>query len=103
MARRASIVIPGYVHHTTQRKQFREGWRGHLWQWRLTDNAYLMSAVRYVAPNPARAGLAKAVAQYRLSSPAACLSGRDDPLIRGFGLNKTVDDEKDICNQFEHD
>ncbi len=42
---------------------FREGWRGHLWQERFhsfaMDEAYVYRAVRYVELNPVRAGLVK--------------------------------------------
>ena len=80
----------------TRRINFREGWRGHLWQGRFSsfvmDNKYLMKAVRYVAMNPVKAGLVKRPEQYRWSSTAAYLYGKEDPLVSVTGLNERIDD-----------
>ena len=42
---------------------FREGWRGHLWQCRFAsfvmDEDHLLTAARYVELNPVRAGLVR--------------------------------------------
>ncbi len=42
---------------------FREGWRGHLWQGRFAsivmDEDHLLTAARYVELNPVRAGLVR--------------------------------------------
>jgi len=79
----------------TRRINFREGWRGHLWQGRFSsfvmDNKYLMKAVQYVAMNPVKAGLAKKPEQYRRSSTSAFLNGKKDPLVNVSGLNERVD------------
>jgi len=65
---------------------FREGWRGHLWQGRFAsfvlDEPYLLTAARYVELNPVRAGLVRAPSRYRWSSAAAHVRGRDDTLVR---------------------
>jgi putative transposase len=70
----------------TRRVNFREGWRGHLWQGRFAsfalDESYLLTAARYVELNPVRAGLVNAPSRYRWSSAAAHLRGRDDALVR---------------------
>ena len=52
----------GEVHRRyTRMVNFREGWRGHLWQGRfasfLLDEPYVLTAARYVELNPVRAGL----------------------------------------------
>lgn len=43
---------------------FRQGWKGHLWQGRFAsfpmDEAYLLAAARYIELNPVRAQLASA-------------------------------------------
>ena len=43
----------------TRMINFREGWRGHLWQGRFAsfvlDEEYLLAATRYVELNPVRA------------------------------------------------
>ncbi len=68
----------------TRRVNFREGWRGHLWQGRFAsfvmDEPYLLAAARYVELNPVRAGLATAPSDYPWSSARAHLAGHDDAL-----------------------
>lgn len=70
----------------TRRVNFREGWRGHLWQGRFAsypmDERYLLGAVRYVENNPVRAGLVEMPGEYAWSSARAHLSGADDGLVR---------------------
>jgi putative transposase len=65
---------------------FRQGWRGHLWQGRFAsfvmDEPYLLAAARYVELNPVRAKLVLAPSQYRWSSARAHLKGKDDGLVR---------------------
>lgn len=70
----------------TRRVNFREGWRGHLWQGRFAsfvlDEPHLIAAVRYIELNPVRAGLVTAPSDYPWSSARAHLRGRDDVLVR---------------------
>ena len=65
---------------------FREKWRGHLWQGRFAsyvlDEPYLLTAARYIELNPVRAGLIESPSRYRWSSAAAHVRGRDDALVR---------------------
>ena len=69
---------------------FLKEWRGYLWQGRFSsypmDNAYLLAAARYIAFNPVRAGLAEKPWDYRWSSAAAHLAGKDDELVKVFPL-----------------
>jgi putative transposase len=69
----------------TRRVNFREGWRGHLWQGRFAsfvmDEPYLLAAARYVELNPVRANLVDAPSEYPWSSAAAHLKGKDDALV----------------------
>lgn len=69
----------------TRRVNFREGWRGHLWQGRFAsfvmDEPYLRAAVRYVERNPVRAKLVSQPWDWPWSSAAAHLAGRDDELV----------------------
>jgi putative transposase len=75
---------------------FREGWRGHLWQGRFAsyplDEPYLLCATRYVELNPVRAGLVQSPGAYPWSSAAAHLTGRDDTLVRVAPLLDLVGD-----------
>ena len=60
-------------------------WRGHLFDGRFAsvamDEEHLISAVRYVALNPVRAGLAARADDWTWSSTRAHLAGRDDGLV----------------------
>jgi len=70
----------------TRHVNFREGWRGHLWQERFAsyvmDERHLLAALRYVELNPVRAGLVLRPGDYRWSSARAHLDGKDDGLVR---------------------
>ena len=74
----------------TRMVNFREGWRGHLWQGRFAsfvmDENYLMACARYVEMNPVRAGLAERPEDWAWSSARAHLEGRDDKLVRARPL-----------------
>jgi len=80
---RASI---GEAHRRyTRRINFREGWRGHLWQERfhsfLMDENYLLSTVRYVENNPVKANLCVRAEDWEWSSAQAHIEGKDDILV----------------------
>src|SRR5512136_1140941 len=65
---------------------FRQDWRGHLWQGRFAsfpmDESYLLAAARYVEMNPVRAHLAPDAASWPWSSAHAHLAGLDDKLVK---------------------
>ena len=69
----------------TRRINFREGWRGHLWQGRFTsyvmDEKYLLACVRYIEMNPVRAMLVTDPGEWPWSSASAHISGYDDSLV----------------------
>ena len=75
---------------------FREGWRGHLFQERFAscvmDEAYLLAATRYVELNPVRAGLVKEPWQWKWSSAGAHLRRRNDALVKVEPLLDRVGD-----------
>jgi len=66
----------------TRRVNFREGWRGHLWQGRFAscplDEPHTLAAARYIEQNPVRAGLAATPWDYPWSSVAAHVAGMGD-------------------------
>ena len=70
----------------TRRVNFRQGWRGHLWQGRFAsfvlDEPYLLACARYVERNPVRAGLCRRAQDYPWSSAATHLAVRSDELVR---------------------
>lgn len=69
----------------TRRINFREDWRGHLWQERfhsfIMDEQHLLAAVRYTELNPVRAGLCVDPREWPWSSVHAHLAARDDELL----------------------
>jgi putative transposase len=69
----------------TRTINFREKWRGHLWQERfhscVMDEDYLLAAVRYVERNPVKAKLCESAAQWPWSSANAHLLGYDDQVV----------------------
>ena len=80
----------------TRRINFREKWRGYLWQGRFAsfvmDEPYLLAAARYVELNPLRARLVGSAAEWPWSSARAHLWGRDDPLVKVGPLLAMVGD-----------
>ncbi len=64
---------------------FRENWRGHLWQGRFAsfpmDETYLLAAARYVELNPVRAGLVTKASEWPWCSARAHLAAADDGLV----------------------
>ena len=81
----------------TRHVNFREGWRGHLFQGRFAsypmDDGHLMAAVRYVEQNPVAAGLVATAADWRWSSARSHVAGKrvaDDPLTDVAALGRHV-------------
>ena len=73
----------------TRRINFREGWRGHLWQGRFSsfimDERYLLACTKYVELNPVRADLVKRPEDWPWSSARPHITGSD---VHGF-FNQT--------------
>jgi len=65
---------------------FRENWRGHLWQGRFAsfpmDETYLLAAARYVEMNPVRAHLVPDAISWPWSSARSHVAGTDDDLVK---------------------
>ena len=84
----------------TRRVNFREDWRGHLWQGRFAsfpmDETHLMAAARYIERNPVRARLVRGAWDYRWSSAKAHVEGRDDALVKVKPLLKRAEDWKEF-------
>ena len=80
----------------TRHVNFREGWRGYLWQGRFAsfamDEAYLLACARYVELNPVRAGLTQRPGDWLWSSARAHLAGRDDAVVSAGPLLDLVPD-----------
>ena len=72
----------GEVHRRyTRMINFREHWKGYLWQGRFAsypmDKSWLLKAAAYVELNPVKAGMVKNAWDYRWSSVHAHLAGKD--------------------------
>lgn len=80
----------------TRRINFRENWRGHLWQERFAsfplDEKHLLAAVRYIEMNPVAAGLAEHPGDYLWSSARAHLEKTDDGLTTDSPILNRVGD-----------
>lgn len=80
----------------TKHVNARLGTTGHVWQGRFgsvaMDNDHLLNAVRYGALNPVRARLVDRAGDWRWSSAAAHLAGRDDRLVRVAPVLQRVGD-----------
>jgi putative transposase len=76
----------------TRRVNFREKWRGHLWQGRFAsfvmEGPYLMAAARYIERNPVRAKLAQRAEDWPFSSAAAHVENRSDAWAEGDWLRE---------------
>jgi putative transposase len=80
----------------TRMVNFREGWRGYLWQGRfrsfILDEKYLYNAVRYVERNPVRAKMVRKAEDYEWSSARSRVKGEKNELISEFYLVKEIVD-----------
>lgn len=80
----------------TRHVNFREGWRGYLWQGRFAsfpmDESYLLACSRYVELNPVRAKIVSRARDWPWSSARAHLTGCDDGLATVRPLLELVPD-----------
>lgn len=78
----------------TRMINFREKWRGYLWQGRFSsfpmDETYLLCAVRYVERNPVEAGIVSKAEDYPWSSAKAHVYGTIDPLLSSSFLTERI-------------
>ena len=93
--------------HYTRRVNFREGWRGHLWQERfhsfVMDESYLLNTVKYVEMNPVRAKLCVYPDDWTWSSVHAHLKRQDDQLVSVQPMLNLVSDWRDYLGIQEDD
>jgi len=87
----------------TRLVNFRERWKGFLWQGRFAsfpmDERYLLAAARYVEMNPVRAGLSATAESYPWSSASAHMAGKDDGLVKAGPLLEIAGDWKEFLGQ----
>lgn len=91
----------------TRMINFREGWRGYLWQGRfksvVMDEKYLYAAVRYVERNPVRAGLVKTAAEYEWSSARAHICKQADSVLSLFYMQEEIENWTEYLSDVEKD
>ena len=75
---------------------FRQGWRGYLWQGRFAscplDETHALAAARYIELNPVRARLVAGAADWPWSSARAHLTGHSDGLTEISALGIRAED-----------
>jgi len=78
----------------TRMINFREKWRGYLWQGRFAsfpmDDEYMLKCARYILLNPVRAKLVKDASDWKWSSIHAHMKG-DDEIVDVSKLGEWVD------------
>ncbi len=90
----------GEVHRRyTRMVNFREQWRGYLWQGRFSsfpmEESWLLKAVSYVELNPVKAGIVTHAWDYPWSSVHAHLAGKDETgLVNTENMLNTIRDWK---------
>ena len=88
----------------TRHINFREGWRGHLWQERFhsfaMDEDYLLAAVRYVERNPVAARLCGKPQDWAWSSARAHMKGLDDKLVRVKPMLERISDWTEYVSNY---
>jgi len=89
----------------TRHVNFREDWRGHLWQERfhsfVMDETYLLATVRYVERNPVAANLCHRPEDWQWSSASAHLSGIDDELVKVAPMLSRIEDWRRYLSEGE--
>ncbi len=96
-AREESLALAiGEVHRRyTRLVNFREGWRGHLWQGRFAsyvmDERHVLACARYIEMNPVRSNLVTHPADWRWSSASAHVTRLGDGVVNVTPLLDIVD------------
>ena len=87
----------------TRMINFRERWRGYLWEGRfksfVLDEVYIYAAVRYVERNPVRAKIVTKAEDYYWSSARAHVSRLDDQVLSEFYLMDEIEDWSQYLEQ----
>jgi putative transposase len=86
----------------TRMVNFREKWRGYLWQGRFSsfpmDDRHVVAAARYILLNPLRAQIVERVQDWPYSSLNAHLSG-EDAFVDVNGLAPYIEDWESLLRQ----
>ena len=81
---------------------FREKWKGYLWQGRFSsyvlDERYLLYATRYMLLNPVKANMAKRPWDYKWSSARHHMMIENNPLVKDSLLKGLIGNWKDFLS-----
>lgn len=81
---------------------FREKWRGYLWQGRFSsyvlNESYLLAVTRYILLNPVKAAIAKKPWDYKWSSIRHHMRIDKSPLVKDNLLRGLIGNWKDFLN-----
>lgn len=87
----------------TRRINFRQNWRGYLWEGRFKSyplsQSHLYAAIRYIERNPVRAGMVRNAWDYPWSSARAHVFKLNDPLLEDNFLTEEIDDWKAFLSE----
>ena len=91
----------------TRMVNFREGWRGYLWQGRfksvILDDQYLFAAIRYVQLNPVRARIVNKAEAYEWSSARAHILNLKDEVLSHCYLQDDISDWRQYLDKGENE
>ena len=91
----------------TRRINFRNNWRGHLWEGRfkscVLSQKHLYAAVRYIERNPVRAAMVKNAQDYPWSSAKAHVNRTKDKLLSDNFLVEEITSWKDYLSDDSDD
>jgi putative transposase len=86
---------------------FRERWKGHLWQERfhsfVMNEQYLLATVRYVELNPVKAKLCALAEEWAWSSAGSHILACDNDVVSVQPMLERISDWKDYLQQGERD
>jgi putative transposase len=82
---------------------FRQGWRGYLFQGRFNscplDERHLIEAARYVELNPVRAGIVAKAEEYEYSSAKYHVQDHEDVIVKRNPFKASIDDWGEFLKQ----
>lgn len=86
----------------TRMVNFREGWRGYLWEGRFKSyplsESHLYAAMRYIEKNPVRAGIVENAWDYSWSSAKAHVFKQNDLLLEDNFITSEIKDWKEFLS-----
>ena len=86
----------------TRYVNFKQDWKGHLWQGRFgsfpMDEQHLITTARYIELNPVNAGIVTKPEDYKWSSAQAHLQGGNDILVKVKPLLEIISNWQELLS-----